>query len=38
MRGGSLNFDATRCRGADRNWYDPDVRFDFFAVRPVVAE
>ena len=37
MRGGSLNFDATRCRGANRNWYDPDVRFDFFGVRPVVA-
>jgi formylglycine-generating enzyme len=37
MRGGSLNFDATRCRGANRNWYNPDVRFDFFGLRPVVA-
>jgi len=37
MRGGSLNFDSTRCRGANRNWYDPDVRFDFFGIRAVVA-
>lgn len=36
-RGGSLNFDSARCRGANRNWYDPDVRFDFFGFRPVVA-
>jgi len=37
MRGGSVNFDATRCRGASRSWMDPDQRFDFFGMRPVVA-
>jgi hypothetical protein len=28
-------FDATRCRGANRNWYNPDERLDL-GLRPVV--
>jgi len=36
LRGGSWMFDATRCRGANRNWYNPDERLDF-GIRPAVS-
>jgi formylglycine-generating enzyme required for sulfatase activity len=35
LRGGSWMFDATRCRGANRGWYNPDDRLDF-GIRPLV--
>jgi len=37
LRGGSWMFDAVRCRGANRGYYNPGERMDFFGVRPVAG-